>query len=70
MTENQLSLAFPLPPSYFKNYTQENLQRLEEKDADAPNLEPPEPIEGPFTVFGQLDNVCITHIGCGEVPIS
>jgi hypothetical protein len=69
MNENQLSLAFPLPPTYYQNYTEENQRKWEEKDATCPELGPPQPIEGPFTVFGQIDDVYKIHIDRHEVSV-
>jgi hypothetical protein len=57
----ELQSAFPLPPSYYKDYTDENIAKWKAKDASAPNLDPPEPIKGPFVVFGQTDNVFLSY---------
>jgi hypothetical protein len=42
---------YPDPPEYYKLYTERN------KQLDIPELQPPVPIQGEFTVFGQTDNV-------------
>ncbi|KAJ2236633.1 Mediator of RNA polymerase II transcription subunit 7 [Coemansia sp. RSA 1722] len=60
--QQQLDASYPAPPEYFSLFTDENLARLANADADTatedPTLKylvpPPPPTEGTYTNFGRL----------------
>ena len=55
---DQIKESFPHPPAFYKNYSDENVEKFAASKADCDfNLDPPNPIQGNFTVFGQVDNV-------------
>jgi hypothetical protein len=54
--QGEFSTAFPLPPRYYKLYTDENLKiwnETENKSILNFDLAPPTVISGTYTVFGQ-----------------
>jgi hypothetical protein len=54
--QGEFSTAFPLPPRYYKLYTDENLKiwnETEDRSTLNYNLAPPTAIKGTYTVFGQ-----------------
>ncbi|KAJ3276133.1 Mediator of RNA polymerase II transcription subunit 7 [Terramyces sp. JEL0728] len=68
----ELSTAFPFPPTYYENYTDENIEKFnKEKESGniTLNLEPPEPPEGPFIQFGEQDNIKIQLPDVKEIGI-
>ncbi|KAJ3324894.1 Mediator of RNA polymerase II transcription subunit 7 [Boothiomyces sp. JEL0866] len=67
-----LSTAFPFPPKYYENYTDENIERFNrEKESGniTLNLDPPEPPVGQFMQFGEQDNIKIQLPDLKEIGI-
>ncbi len=54
----KLTASYPMPPKYYKNYTDENIEMfnnaIKEGIPTEFDLNPPEPITGNFKVFGQI----------------
>jgi MED7 protein len=68
----ELSTAFPFPPKFYKDYTDENIKRWNEtEDKSTLNLDPPEMVEGPIPVFGKLTALnplkSLTELGFNEI---
>jgi len=57
------SSAFPLPPNYYRNFTEENVEKVRETSKDALPAElqqlvpPPLPKDGTYQCFGQTWNI-------------
>jgi hypothetical protein len=58
--------SYPKPPEYYKSYTNEVFKKQNTEQ----HLLPPEPIEGDFTVFGQVDNINIKLASLEEFGIA
>jgi MED7 protein len=68
----ELSTAFPFPPKFYKDYTDENIKRWNEtEDKSTLNLDPPEMVEGPIPVFGKPTALhplkSLTELGFNEI---
>ena len=62
----ELTAAYPLPPIYYKRYTSQNITLHGQgqpiiHNNEIINLNPPEPVNEPLTVFGSLLDVIHKH---------